>query len=493
MVAGQHENTKAGWGRSTVLRSFAVLLVGALAATSLTVGAGPAAAAGAGTADAAFNTTAGTGLNSYVQAIAQQSDGKLLVGGSFFEYNGQPRSALVRLNVDGSLDSTFVQTGAGITGVVDAIAVQPDGRIVVGGSFDLYNGIARKKILRLEATGALDLTFAQTGAGLDGAVNDLALVPGGKILVSGYFAHYAGAARSRIAQLTSTGALDATFDPSSGFDQDVYTISRASNGDVWAGGPFTTYRGLPVSHVVRIPANGGAAYPAPSSAGLGAVYDIEQTPSGQVLVGGLHVMARYSSAGVLDPSFAPVSASLPSYVFTIGQQGDGKIVIGGRTGLTGWVGRLTSTGALDPGYPSGPRANDNVTSAVIQESGAAVIVGNFTTIDGGSFVRIARLLPDPAPVTVPGLVSTLSLTFKRGALKLGWTAPASNGGAVITGYQFRISKPNSKTKFRAWKSAGSLTSKVTKMVKGAKYRVQIRAVNAAGPGPVLAKGFKQRR
>ncbi|MEI8083313.1 MAG: delta-60 repeat domain-containing protein, partial [Actinomycetes bacterium] len=333
-MASQHKSVKAGRGRSTVRRSFAVLVAGALAVTSLAVGAGPAAAAGAGTADAAFNATVGTGLNSYVQAIAQQSDGKLLVGGSFFEYNGQPRSALVRLNVDGSLDSTFVQTGAGVTGVVYAIAVQPDGKIVVGGSFDLYNGIARKKVLRLEANGALDLTFAQTGTGLDGAVNDLALVPGGKILVSGYFTHYGVTPRSRIAQLTSTGALDGTFDPGSGFDQDVYTISRAASGDIWAGGPFTTYRGLPVSHVVRIPANGAAAYPAPSSAGLGAVYDIQQTPTGQVLVGGLNVLSRYSSAGALDPTFAPTPASLPSYVFTIGQQSDGRIVIGGRKGLT---------------------------------------------------------------------------------------------------------------------------------------------------------------
>jgi len=130
---------------------------------------------------------------------------------------------------------------------------------------------------------------------------------------------------------------------------------------------------------------------------------------------------------------------------------------------------------------------------VIQASGAAVIVGNFTTIDGGSFTRIARLLPDPAPVTVPGVVGAPSLKFKRGLVKLRWAAPGSNGGAAITGYQLRISKPNSKTKYRAWKTVGSLTSTFKKVIRGSKYRVQIRAVNPAGAGPTLTKGFKQRR
>src|SRR5204863_85354 len=82
--------------------------------------------------------------NNTVFAVAVQSDGKIVVGGSLTSYNGDATVSddVVRLNADGTLDTTFNAGGAGADSTVCAVAVQTDGKIVIGGSFTSYNGDA---------------------------------------------------------------------------------------------------------------------------------------------------------------------------------------------------------------------------------------------------------------------------------------------------------------------------------------------------------------
>lgn len=120
-----------------------------------------------------------------------QPDGKILVGGGFISYNGTQRLRIVRINANGSLDATFNPGTGASGGFVSAIALQGDGKIVIGGGFTSYNGVARSKIARLNADGSLDTTF-NPGGGAAGLVSAVELQPGGKILIGGSFQTYNG-------------------------------------------------------------------------------------------------------------------------------------------------------------------------------------------------------------------------------------------------------------------------------------------------------------
>src|SRR5439155_26956364 len=120
-------------------------------------------------------------------------DGKVLVGGTFPPFNGASRARLARLNTDGSLDTNFLSGLTGPNSAVRSIRIQSDGKLVIGGQFSTVNGTARGRIARLNTDGTLDTTF---GNGLAGAstVYSVAVQSDGKILIGGYFGTVNGTA-----------------------------------------------------------------------------------------------------------------------------------------------------------------------------------------------------------------------------------------------------------------------------------------------------------
>jgi uncharacterized delta-60 repeat protein len=104
------------------------------------------------------------GVDEEVEAIVVQPDGKILIGGYFRSVNNTPRSGIARLNTDGSVDSSFQNGMAGAAlPIVLALALQPDGKVIVGGDFTAFNGVPRYRIARLNADGSLDNTFQNGG------------------------------------------------------------------------------------------------------------------------------------------------------------------------------------------------------------------------------------------------------------------------------------------------------------------------------------------
>uniref|UniRef100_UPI0018F8822E delta-60 repeat domain-containing protein n=1 Tax=Cronobacter dublinensis TaxID=413497 RepID=UPI0018F8822E len=103
----------------------------------------------------------GSAPDNIVYAVAHQPDGKVLIGGLFIRVNGTQRFRIARLNTDGSTDSTF-QANVGTASVgpeVYALAVQPDGKVLVGGLFSTVNGVTRISVARLNTDGSLVTTF----------------------------------------------------------------------------------------------------------------------------------------------------------------------------------------------------------------------------------------------------------------------------------------------------------------------------------------------
>ena len=151
-----------------------------------------------------------------MRAITIQLDGSVLDGGSFTHFNGHLSSGVARLNRDGSLDLPFASNlGLHTNGIVYAIALQPDTRILLGGSFTSFSGVTRSNITRLNFDGTVD-TSINFGGGANGYVGALAVQTDNNIVLGGGFTQVDGEPRSRLARIYggSLGALN----PSGSFE-----------------------------------------------------------------------------------------------------------------------------------------------------------------------------------------------------------------------------------------------------------------------------------
>ena len=156
-----------------------------------------------GLKDPTFNI--GTGFDGSVFDIIVQPDGKILIGGHYSSYSGSTSNALTRLNTDGSKDTSF-NIGVGFGGAIFAIALQPDNNIIAGGAFTSYDGNSQNHLIRLNANGSKDTSF-NIGVGFNGDVYKITLQPDNKILVGGTFNWYNGITQNRITRLLGNNVL----------------------------------------------------------------------------------------------------------------------------------------------------------------------------------------------------------------------------------------------------------------------------------------------
>lgn len=317
----------------------------------------------------------------------------------------------------------------GLFGVaVRSVVAQPDGKVLVGGLFNSVapNGgpsVGRTNIARFNSDGTLDTNF-------DGNANSdiyaMALQPDGKILVGGYFTKIGGQFRNRIARLDPTNGLADSFNPSA--NEVVRTIVVQTNGMILVGGGFGNIGGANRSRIARLdPVSGLADSFNPSADSFGSVYTILQQTDGKILVGGTftniggefrNYVARLDPATGLADSWNPdVNGSVQPTVYSLAQQADGKIVVAGFFDTIGGqpranIGRIDSTNGAPDSFA--PDANGTVQAIAIQPDEKILAGGGFTSIGGDARGRFARL--DPATGLVDsfnpnagGAVSTLYL------------------------------------------------------------------------------------
>ncbi|MBK6754385.1 MAG: hypothetical protein IPG69_12525 [Flavobacteriales bacterium] len=187
-------------------------------------------------------------ISGWVIANALQPDGKIILAGG-----PEGGSAIfTRLLPDGSVDPSF-DTGSGFTNNnwVRAVALQPDGRMVLAGEFSSYNGVSRNNIVRVNADGSLDTSF-DPGDGFDLEVRSLVLQPDGRIIVAGNFNTYNGSNCKNIVRLYPDGSIDPSFDTGTGFEQTVYALALQADGNVVVGGEFISYNGTGRNRIARL-------------------------------------------------------------------------------------------------------------------------------------------------------------------------------------------------------------------------------------------------
>ncbi len=346
----------------------------------------------------AIGTGAGTSFTQKrVETIVQQPDGKLLLGGWFSEFNGTESRRIVRLNLDGSVDTSF-NVGEGFNGTspyVNTIALQPDGKILVGGNFSDYKGVTRHRIARLNPDGSLDNGFNPL-SGFNSDVNSIAIQPDGKIVVGGIFSKFdwlnqGGIDRQAIARLNADGSLDTTFNSATGFTSTagqnrVHTVIVQPNGKILCAGLFTAYKSVPRILLARL--NEDASLDTTFDAGnnfslvfgfYGEAWKTVLLPNGQIITAGNFrhtgannkAIVKLNADGSVDTSMALDLSN----VTAMAVQSDGKILASAGGPYT--FRRYLENGAVDSTFPE-ISFNDWARHCIVQNDGNIVIGGWFS-------------------------------------------------------------------------------------------------------------------
>ena len=379
------------------------------------------------------------GADNAIKTLIVQPDGKILVGGDFTMLGGggtgtTVRNHIGRINADGSLDLSF---DPGANGPVNILALQPDGKILVGGNFSGLGGgtgtTTRNNIGRLNADGSVDASFNPgTTTGFNG-VFAIIVQPDGRILVGGVFTGIGGGTgttpRTALARLNANGSVDNTFNPGVLGDPgysvaQVYAMALQPDGKIVVCGRFKGLGGgtgaTPRENIGRLNPDGSVdAGFNPGANGFLSALAVQA--DGKILVGGTLSMlggggtgttprkgvGRLNADGTLDTGFNPGTDNYAIWsALTV--QPDGKILLGGAfnalgggTGTTprSHLGRINVDGSVDLTFNPGANGayNDYVYAFAIQPDGKILVGGQFTGLGGGTGTtprnRIGRLHP----------------------------------------------------------------------------------------------------
>jgi len=301
-----------------------------------------------GTEDTAFYTNLGTGFNNIVQSLEIQSDGKILVVGAFTQLNSVTRNSLVRLNADGTVDTAFYNNlGTSFNLGLRDIKVQSDGKILLGGSFTSFNSVTRNRLVRLNADGTEDTAFyTNLGTGFNAQVDCLRIQSDGKILAGGLFTLFKGNTRNHLVRLNADGTEDTAFYTNMGtaFSLRVFTLAIQSDGKIIVSGNFTTFNSLGRLRFIRLNADGtedtafytnlGSSFNAPAN-----LNSLIIQSDGKILAGGAftifngntrNCLVRLNADGTEDTAFyTNLANGFNSQVLDLKIQSDGKILVGG--------------------------------------------------------------------------------------------------------------------------------------------------------------------
>lgn len=335
------------------------------------------------------------GTNDVVTTMVRQTDGKILISGFFTICNGVSSNRIARLNPDGSIDESF-NPGTGANNQVRAIALLPDGKILIGGNFTQFNGVSVNRIARLNADGSLDTNFNPgTGANI-GTIRSISVFANGKILVAGDFTSFNGVAINRIARLDSNGSLDTSFDPGTGANFLVVNTLILPDGKIMIGGFFTVFDNVPRNYIARLNSNGSLDTSFDPGEGPNSrVYNIVNQNDGKLLIAGefteissvsCNRIARLNADGSLDTDFDPGTGA-NWWAMDILLQDDGKMMLtGGFTHFndlphTGVV-RLNSDGSLDQSFQS--LASSGAMYSIVSSSDNTFVAAGTFAIYGGA-------------------------------------------------------------------------------------------------------------
>lgn len=391
-----------------------------------------------GTVDATFLNTvhldpSSSGGGTVVNDFIIQPDGKLIVIGKYdkiMEYNYRD---IARLNVDGTIDTTFDSKGFNITiplssttelsrkGVTAGI-LQPDGKIIISGSFKTYYNNPKNYILRLDSNGLLDNTFL---GGLDNAttetdylhqtfINNLVFTSENDIIGVGHFSTYNDTATDNMVRFNTDGVKNPSFNNiCRGFNGPVKVISQNSSGQIIVSGNFRAYNGIAKDRIARLNADGSLEATFSVQLHTFLENDLQPNalivqPDGKTIVASdgrflngikLGAVVRLHLDGSIDTDFNSMTVAnaygTRGSCTSIALQPDGKILAAGsiyyNTNVNRKLLRLNTDGTLDETFTFEPlNTLQSITKIILQPDGKILVLGTVDTYKS----KMIRILND---------------------------------------------------------------------------------------------------
>ncbi len=512
------------------LAGLALAIVAALAISMVAVAA-------AGGLDPTFGTGGKVTMyvgssNSFANAVAVQSDGKIVVAGT---------PLLVRYNSDGSLDTTFgnngIVTNSGVDRGMDLV-IQPDGKIVVVGfsGGGLFTGF---HVARFNSNGSPDTTFGTNGIAIPLTFQDngadekayghsIALGPNGKILAAGDFTNGDMSIGYILVSLNSDGSLDSwNYFDISNYDTLTAMAVQPDGKILLAGtsfpGEFIDYSGPSLSFVrayYQTYSDGSTYLSADPSFGAGGIvttyfgslgfvdYSAALQSDGKIVAVGEYgctangykfALARFNSDGSLDTTFGTNGLSITNLsnmsdvdysdasqsdkLLVI--QPDGKLVVAGDTSDGHFfVARFNSNGSLDTTFGTAGEIttafgnyNDDVQAVVLQSNGEIVAAGS-TSNGTNTGIALARY--------IAGTITTVSTTFISQAANDGWileSTPTSNVGGTLnsSATTFNVGDDPNNKQYRSILSFNTAPILDNAVITSAQLKIRIQGVVGTDP------------
>ncbi len=355
-----------------------------------------------GTRDLSFTSIIPFPWNSYrsiVKAMAIQTDGKILIGGLGFQGNSPNFHFLKRVNTDGSVDTAFAPLNPLFAGSIYSISLQSDGKIIVGGQRDRAPGTEHTEshyIARINADGTFDDTFIRNTGYFRNTphfVYSTLILSNGKVLVGGYFPEINTSSANNIALLNSDGTVDGLFNATAGVNGTIRASHIQADQKILIGGLFSSVAGQARSHVARLHAD-----------------------------------------GTVDTSFNPGKGT-DGPVYAITSQADGKVIIGGAFSKYNDVPannivRVYPDGSIDTSYSTGGGIIGVVYTLSIQNDNKVIVGGNFNQVNGVYRTDLTRINADGS------LDTTFANEFSASESSQVYTSLILPSGKILVGGNF---------------------------------------------------------
>ena len=431
------------------------------------------------------NSNPGVGSPLYpgqVYAIAVLTNDEAFIGGDFPTYDGTAMGGVALVQTNGQLDTSFDPV-SGVSGDVthqgndarvNAVAISTN-QFYIGGNFTAFNNTLVGCFTRVNADGTLDTTFNSTGSGADGTIRAIAVQPDGKVLIGGDFTHFNGTPRFGVARLNTDGSVDTSFDPGTTLSGSVYSLALSQftifqmtrtdtngpNEDVqYINLGSVTSGTLTMSFNSYIFTNIAGIYYGGTNIAVGAGVGLLPTPGGSAINpfytnnGGtvtlvlpfgpnayLPTVTTNQLAIVMNQGGSTVAPPIDSWKYTVTvtiPNGQG-VVVGGQFSVAGQtyanIARLGTNGTLDATFNPGTGPNGLVHALAWQVNNQIVAGGEFTTVNGLSYNHIARFNADGSIDTTnffvgagaDDVVYNITLDPSSGVLYVGGVFQSFNG------------------------------------------------------------------
>ncbi len=424
-------------------------------------------------------------VNGAVAAILRQPDGKIVIAGSFTQVLGSARKYIARLLPDLTLDTSF-DPGVSANSPINHIEPAPNGGVYIFGYFSTVGGSTRHDIARLTASGALDTTF-NTNAEWTFA-RGIRSQPDGRLIVFGSFQAFFGAPRNYITRLNLDGSVDVSFDCVS--KGTVDTVSLQNDGKILVSSFFGQINGVADKYFTRVEAGGAIDPLFVGSNTTSNITSLVTLPTGAHFAAGSFTtlsgvsrryLARFNPDGSVDTSFNPGTSTNTSGPLIFPQPG-GKVMLAGTftsfAGTTRWkLARLNENGSLDPTFQAeaGP-LQGGINAVLTLPDGSLLVGGSFTSFGTSPRSHLVHLKGDPLE-SVPATPQNLRGTaLSASSITLHW-------GQIDGEYGWKLERraPDAEV----WQPIADLGWDVTSytdtgLSTATAYDYRVRAWNGAG-------------